>query len=146
MSDLTNLYNPANAGTLTPEQLKGLQELTSAQIRELAQAYPNHTMQRTYLLIIDGKKKITEQLPQLSSFQNLYNLREANGQKQWVAFAFRANYKPAQINPKRKVEVRDLSETELQFLPGFKKPMPETETKGTQDLPVPVTKVKRIKK
>ncbi len=156
MSDLVKLYNPANAGTLTPEQLHGLQELSSTQIRELATAYPNATMQRPYLLIIDKTKPVHKQLPALSSFENLYNLRERNNMKQYVPFAFRSNYKPAQVNPRaKKVEIVDLSDTELMVLPGFKKPVPEIKkevisvpvtNKSENDLEVKVTKVKRQKK
>jgi hypothetical protein len=156
MSELIKLYNPANAGTLTPEQLHGLQELTSSQIRELATAYPNATMQRPYLLIIDKTKPVHKQLPALSSFENLYNLRERNNMKQYVPYAFRSNYKPAQVNPRaKKVEIVDLSDTELMFLPGFKKAVPENKITSVpitnapatnNDLEVKVTKVKRQKK
>lgn len=151
MSDLVKIYNPANAGTLSKEQLDGLQQLSSSDIRELATAYPNASMQRPYLLIIDKTKPVHKQLPALSSFENLYNLRERNGLRQYVPFAFRANYRPAQINPKsKKVEIVDLSDTELMVLPGFKKPIPEIisepVTNKENDLKVNVTKVKRIKK
>lgn len=156
MSDLVKIYNPANAGSLSPEQLQGLQELTSSEIRELATAYPNATMQRAYLLIIDKTKPIHKQLPALSSFENLYNLRERNGLRNYVPYAFRSNYKPAQINPRsKKVEIVDLSDTELMVLPGFKKALPTLPTaaetiaelsKPENGLQVEIKKVKRTKK
>lgn len=144
MSDLVKLYNPANAGSLTQEQVEGLQKLTSPEIKLLAQAYPNAVMQRAYLLIIDSKKEITKQLPALSSFENLYNLREKNGQRQFVAFAFRSGYKPqikTQVTKVKKTEVLDLSNTDLMSLPGFK-----TSTEKLPDEVVEVKKIKRVKK
>jgi hypothetical protein len=121
MTDLVKLYNPANASGLTPAELEGLQKLSSAEIKELATAYPNMTMQRAYLLIIDSTKPVDKQLPSLSSFENLWNLREKNSLRQYVAFGFKGNYKPVQKRiPAKKIEVVDLSEQELMTLPGFK--------------------------
>lgn len=122
MSDIVKLYNPANAASLTPEQLEGLQKLTSDEIKELAKAYPNATMQRGYLLIIDGTKPASKQIPTLSTFENLWNLRERNGLKNFVPFAFKGTYKPKVVQPvkARKTEVLDLSDQELLSLPGFR--------------------------
>lgn len=140
MSDLVKLYNPANAGSLTPEQIEGLQKLNSAEIKELARAYPNAVMQRAFLIIIDSTKPVEKQLPALSTFENLYNLRERNGQKSYVAFAFRGSYKPVRITPVRakKVEVLDLSDVELKELPGFKT--------ATEVIPEETVQVKKVKK
>ncbi len=125
MSDIIKTYNPANASALTSEQLNDLQNLDSNQIKELAKAYPNATMGRAYLLIIDKTKPVEKQLPSLSTFENLWNLREKNAMRQFVVYRFRDNYKPVQTaNIKRgtgrKTEVLDLSETDLLNLPGFK--------------------------
>ncbi len=122
MTDLIKLYNPANAGSLTPDQIAGLQQLTSTEIKQLAEAYPNMTMNRAYLLIIDGTKPADKQLPALSTFENLYNLREKNGQRNYVAYSFRGVYKPTPAAPvrARRTELLDLSDTELMVLPGFK--------------------------
>lgn len=142
MTDLVKLYNPANANSLTPEQLEGLQQLTSAEIKELALAYPNMTMQRAYLLIIDSKKPVDKQLPSLSSFENLWNLREKNGLRQYVAFGFKGNYRTIQKRvPTKKAEVLDLSEQELMSLPGFK----TGETINPPEDNVKVTKVRKQK-
>jgi hypothetical protein len=143
MSELVKLYNPANASTLTPEQVQGLQDLTSSEIKELAIAYPNATMQRAYLLIIDKDKPVNKQLPALSSFENLWNLRERSGLKSYVAFQFKGNYKPLNVQPSknRKVEVVDLSNEELLVLPGFKKPAIPEEKNG--DMEVKVKKINR---
>lgn len=139
MTDIVKIYNPAFADALTPEQIAGLQKLKPDQIKELATAYPNASMQRAYLLIIDSKKPVEKQLPQLSTFQNLYNLITKNGMKSFVAYGFRGAVKQKQVskvNPRRS-EVLDLSDQELMTLPGFR-------TKDTQHNgeTVTVTKVK----
>lgn len=123
MSDLIKLYNPANAASLTPEEIAGLQNLNSDEIKQLAKAYPNLTMQKAYLLIIDSRKPADKQLPTLSSFENLWNLREKNSMRHYVAYNFKGNYKSRNISSvaSKKTEVLDLSETELMNLPGFKK-------------------------
>lgn len=144
MSEIVKLYNPANAAGLNSSQVEGLQKLSSAEIKELALAYPNMTMQRAYLLIIDNRKPAEKQLPSLSSFENLWNLREKNGLRHFVAYAFKSNYKPPVKNgvpvKSRKSEVVDLSETDLLSLPGFKTPSGEEPAQE-----VKVTKIKREK-
>lgn len=139
MSELVKLYNPANAAALTPEQIEGLQKLTTDQIRELAKAYPNSSMTRAYLLIVDGTKEAHKQLPSLSTFENLLNLRTKNGLEKYVAFNFQGRYKPTAIIPSkaRKTEVLDLSDTELKTLPGFK-----TKNENFEAQTVNVTKIK----
>jgi len=143
MSEIVKLYNPANAASLTPEQIAGLQSLTSAQIKELATAYPNMVMQRAYLLIIDGSKPAERQLPSLSTFENLWNLRERNGMRKYVAYSFKGSFKPKTAMPARskRTEVVDLSDTELLSLPGFK-----TANTVTAPVQVPVTKVNKVPK
>lgn len=138
MTDLVKLYNPANAASLTTKEIEGLQKLNSAQIKELAIAYPNMTMQRAYLLIGESGKPVEKQLLRLSSFENLWNLREKNGQRNYVAFNFRNIYKPLKLlSPvkSKKTEVVDLSDTELLSLPGFK-----------TGVDVKVTKIKKVEK
>lgn len=143
MSEIVKLYNPANAASLTPEQIAGLRNLTSVEIKELANAYPNRTMERAYLLIVDSTKEESKQLPQLSTFENLWNLREKNAQRQFVAYGFKGIYKT--INTKNvKHDVLDLSETELMDLPGFKTANASQEV--AQDLQeVKIRKIKKLK-
>lgn len=143
MTDIVKLYNPSNAAALTPEELAGLQNLTSAEIKELAQAYPNRTMTRAYLLIADGSKPIEKQLPSLSTFENLWNLREKNSFKNHVAIAFQGTYKavPRATARPQKQEVLDLSDTELMSLPGFK-----TANKVEPAQQVKVTKINKVAK
>lgn len=140
MTDIVKLYNPANASALTADEILGLQELTSDQIKQLAKAYPNMTTQRAYLLIIDSSKAVDKQIPNLSTFENLWNLRELNGQKKYVAYQFRGTYKPKQVAAVKTIrrEVVDLSDEELKTLPGFKTP--------EQNFPAQEVKVTKIKK
>ncbi len=136
MSDIVKLYNPANAASLTPEQLEGLKQLTNAQIKELAQAYPNLTMARAYLLIINTKQK--NPLPQLSTFENLYNLRVKNNQSQYVANGYKGIYKTTSVKRTAKQEFLDLSDSELMSLPGFK----TAEAVGVHGSPIQPTEIK----
>lgn len=145
MSNLVKLYNPANADILTSDELAGLQNLTSDEIKELAIAYPNRTMQKAFLLIIDSSKPVNKQLAALSTFENLWNLREKNGLRKFVAYGFKGSYKQvttrSQNISSKKKEVLDLSETELLSLPGFK--TADIETKPEE---VPVKKISRKSK
>jgi hypothetical protein len=144
MSDIVKLYNPANAAALTPEQTQGLQTLTTEQIGQLAKAYPNGTG-GAYLLIVDSAMPAHKQLPRLSTFQNLYNLRTKNGMKGQVAFAFKGNYKPQRVNLPMKTkrqEVVDLSDVELLTLPGFKTGVGTNKEETIPAEMVHVTKVK----
>lgn len=139
MSDIVKLYNPANAAALTPDQVAGLQKLTDSELKELAKAYPNSSFTKNYLLIINTKKNLNNHLPVLSSFQSLYNLRNLNGMKSYVAFGFKGVTKVNKPvmqkgNQRKKVEVVDLSDAELLTLPGFK------------SIPITEVKVKRLGK
>jgi hypothetical protein len=147
MSDIVKLYNPANAAALTPEQTQGLQNLTTDEIGQLAKAYPNGTG-GAYLLIVDSATPAHKQLPRLSTFQNLYNLRTLNGMKGQVAIGFKGNYKPQRVNAPLKAkrqEVVDLSDVELLNLPGFKTGVGTNKEENIPPETVQVTKVKEKK-
>jgi len=123
MTDILSLYNPANAAALTEEQIAAMQLLTTAEIRQLAIAYPNKAFHNAYLLIVDRNVDIKKQPPSATSFENLYNLRAKHGLENWVAYNFRTNFKRNVLQPVAKQEVGrvlDLSDTELMSLPGFK--------------------------
>lgn len=147
MSDIVKLYNPANSSALSLAQIEGLKTLNNDQIRELAQAYPNLTMARAYLLIIDTKKK--NPLPQLSTFENLYNLRVKNSQLHYVAYGFKGVYKTTSVTKTKRQEFLDLSDEELLSLPGFKTAQATgvngSELKST-DIPAHEVKVTHINK
>lgn len=145
MSEIVKLYNPANAASLNDQQLSDLRNLTTEQLRDLAKAYPNGTFNRGYLMIVDGSKPIQNQLPALSTFQNLYNLRTKNGLSKYIAIGFKGNYqKTGVVTPKKgKVEVLDLSDTELLTLPGFKTGVGTNREESFPEETVKVTKVEK---
>lgn len=123
MIDFIKLYNPANSAALTPQEIQAMQSLTHDQIKQLAKAYPNTSNPRAYLMIVDSKKPAEKQLPQLSTFENLYNLITKNGMKSFVPFGFRGGIKQKTSMSKvrvRRSEVLDLSDAELKTLPGFR--------------------------
>lgn len=142
MSDFVKLYNPANASALSAEQIQGLQNLTTEQIGQLAKAYPNSGS--AYLLIIDGSKPAERQLPALSTFQNLYNLRTKNNLKNFVAYGFKGVYRPQPTRTSRplKREILDLSDQELLNLAGFRTGVGTTKEETIPPETVTVTKVK----
>lgn len=145
MSDIVKLYNPANAAALSPEEIAGLQNLSSDEIKTLARAYPNSVMQKAYLLIIDSSKPVEKQLPTLSTFENLWNLRERNGLKKYVAYNFKGVFKarPVPHIGAKRPEVVDLSEIELMNIPGLKIKTGGKETQVTQPETVQVTEIKK---
>ena len=141
MIDIIKLYNPAKADSLTPEEVTAMQSLTDEEIKQLAISYPNVSINKAYLLIIDNRKPIEKQLPTLSTFENLWNLKVKNSQKWFVPYAFKNNFKQKQIQPLRpnKTQVVDLSDVELMSLPGFK-------VAGKEIIPPVEVEVKKIKK
>lgn len=145
MSEIVKTYNPANAASLNDQQLNDLRNLTTEQLRDLAKAYPNGTFNRGYLMIVDGSKPIQNQLPALSTFQNLYNLRTKNGLSKYIAIGFKGNYqKTGVITPKKgKVEVLDLSDTELLTVPGFKTGVGTNREESFPEETVKVTKIEK---
>lgn len=144
MSEIIKTFNPANAASLTHQQLNDLQNLTTDQIKELARAYPNGSFSRAYLLIVD-RTNTKRQLPTLSTFEHLLNIRTKNGLQNYVAVGFRGNYKPVSVvqNGQRKREVLDLSDTELLTLPGFKTGVGTKKEESFPEETVEVTKVER---
>ncbi len=146
--DIVKLYNPANAAALTQEEIINLQSLTLDQIKQLAKAYPNTAHSRAYLLIIDSKKPVEKQLPQLSAWPNLYNLITRNGLR-FVAYGFRVNT-PRQgrtigrVSKVRRSEVLDLSDQELMTLKGFRTKAENGAIKIHPEQTVTVTKVKNV--
>lgn len=147
MTDFLKIYKPENAAALTPEQIEGIRNLTTEEIKQLAKAYPNERYPRAYLLIIDTKSKIPieKQLPSLSTWENLYNLITKNNLK-FVAVGFRGQVKQtvrsSNVRPRRS-EVVDLSDAELMDLPGFTLPRKNGGVEVIEPEVVQVAKVKR---
>lgn len=81
-------YNPANADRLTPEDLSAMRALTDEQIDILAKAYPNQPTRRSYLRLWDDKLPENKQLFQLSTWQNLNNVRKFSNMKNLRPYDF----------------------------------------------------------
>lgn len=85
---LLQKFNPANAANLTAQDLETLRGLTDQQIDELAKAYPNQPTRRAYLRLYDTSKPENKQLFNLSTWQNLRNVRKFSNMKNLVPYDF----------------------------------------------------------
>lgn len=81
-------FNPANAGNITPEDLLEMRALTDDQINVLAEAFPNQPSRKSYLRLYDTTLDPHRQLYQLSTWQNLRNVRKFSNKKNLVAYDF----------------------------------------------------------
>jgi hypothetical protein len=81
-------FNPASAEQLTAEDLEFLRGLTDDQIDTLAAAYPNTPQRRSYLRLYDTKIASDKQIFQLSTWQNLRNVRKFANQKNLRPYDF----------------------------------------------------------
>lgn len=87
-------FNPANAASITPDDLKIMHELTDEQIDILAEAYPNQPSRKSYLRLYDQNLKPDKQLYQLSTWQNLRNVRKFSQKRNLIAYDFYQVVKP----------------------------------------------------
>lgn len=134
--DFIQIYNPANARNLTPEQVEAMRDLTDDQIKQLAEAYPNQPTGNAYLMYYikgDGDK---QRYP-LGTWKNLANLRGL-GKKDIVPFGYKAGFKAqiTKINGKnvavsQKQRVVDISKGEK--LEGLKTDIDVKDTLLTKD-------------
>lgn len=85
---LIEKFNPANGKNLSAEDLLAMQTLTDEQITILAKAYPNQPSRRSYIRLYDKTIPANKQLYQLSTWQNLNNLRKYSNKKNLVAYDF----------------------------------------------------------
>jgi hypothetical protein len=81
-------FNPANAGNLSAADLEILKNLSDEQIGVLAQAYPNTPTRKPYLRLYDTKLAENKQLFQLSTWQNLRNVRKFSNMKNLKPYDF----------------------------------------------------------
>lgn len=119
---LIEKFNPANSGALAAEDLELLRGLSDAQIDVLADAYPNKPTRRAYLRLYDTSLQPNKQLYQLSTWQNLRNVRKFSNKKNLIPYDFSATpasltrqqmaAKPAQQKGNVKQVLVDLSATE----------------------------------
>lgn len=85
---LIQKFNPVNAANLTPEDLEIMHALTDEQIDVLANAYPNQPSRRAYIRLYDKNVGANKQVYNLSTWQNLRNLRKFNAKKNLIAWDF----------------------------------------------------------
>lgn len=81
-------FNPASADQLTAEDLEVLRGLSDDQIDVLANTYPNTPSRRSYLRLYDTKLAADKQIYQLSTWQNLRNVRKFANQKNLRPYDF----------------------------------------------------------
>lgn len=85
---LIEKFNPTKGANLTAEDLETLRSLTDAQIDVLADAYPNQPTRRSYLRLYNKSLAENKQLFQLSTWQNLRNVRKYSNQKNLIPWDF----------------------------------------------------------
>lgn len=93
-------FNPANGSNVAAEDLAILRELTDEQIDILANAYPNVPVRKSYLRLYDKNIKPEKQLYQLSTWQNLRNVRKFSNMKNLIAWDFLVSAGKAPVNVK----------------------------------------------
>lgn len=87
-------FNPANAANLTADDLEIMRSLTDEQIDALADAYPNTPTRRAYLLLYDSAVPPERQLYQMSTWQNLRNVRKYANKKNLVPYTYKSLQQP----------------------------------------------------
>lgn len=132
--ELTKLFDPANALSLTEADLDKMASLTDEEIKLLAAAFPNKGSQQAYLILKDTRLPAAKQLFPLSTWQNLWNLRKI-GLKHFVAISFKPIFN--KIATKIKIAaVQDLTKKELTKAPGLKNQKPAPRKPVVKQIPV----------
>jgi hypothetical protein len=88
--ELIAKFNPLNAPNLSAEDLETLRHLTDDQIDVLAEAFPNQPTRRAYLILYDQNVPENKQLYQLSTWQNLRNVRKFANRKNLIPWTFQS--------------------------------------------------------
>lgn len=89
-AELIALFNPNNAANIGAQDLETMRALTDDQIDVLADAFPNVPTRRAYLILFDQNLPDNKQLYQLSTWQNLRNVRKYSNRKNLIAFTFKS--------------------------------------------------------
>lgn len=92
---LIEKFNPANLKNLTAEDLETMHGLTNDQLDVLANAYPNQPNRKAYIRLYDKNVPANKQLYNLSTWQNLRNLRKYNAKSNLIAWDFFSPSAPA---------------------------------------------------
>lgn len=85
---LIEKFNPLNAPNVSAEDMEFMHNLTDEQIDVLANAYPNQPQRRAYIRLYDKNVAQNKQVYNLSTWQNLRNLRKFNNRKSLIAWDF----------------------------------------------------------
>lgn len=99
--ELIAKYNPANAYNVTEADIVAMRELTNEQLDVLAKAYPNKPGQRPYLVLNDANLAANKQLRNLSTWQNLRNVRKFAARKNLSAWTFRELHQATRAVPRQ---------------------------------------------
>lgn len=118
------MYNPANAANLTPEEIAAMQNFTDAELKELATRYPNSGRTDAYLVLKDLQAK--SQIYPVSTWVNLYNLRALNKKTNYVPYTFKSLFvKRSVSNVAVSNNVQDLTQQEIEGAAGIRRtPVP----------------------
>lgn len=96
--ELIAKYNPANARNLSKEDLAAMRNLTTEELKHLAEAYPNGPRHKAYLVLYDNNLEENKQIFTLSTWQNLYNVRKFSNLKNLVPHTFRELFNKPQVS------------------------------------------------
>lgn len=130
MEKFVEKFNPANAASISADDVAEISQINDEQLAELARVYPNKPTGNNYLVLRDTTEKDErKQTYPRSTYQNLFNLRKM-GQKQWQIVGFAKTFKPVQPPPTAAQAVPsktvDLSEEEAKSAEGMKEVPPPT--------------------
>jgi len=92
---LIEKFNPG--ANLSAEDLVIMKGLTDEQISVLAKAYPNTPTRRSYIRLYDKNMKDHQQIYQLSTWQNLNNLRKYSNKKNLVAYDYKTPHSKVNV-------------------------------------------------
>lgn len=118
-----DLYDPANAGNLTEQDVADMQNLTSDEINALAKKFKNRPSGNNYLILFNKQLAADKQLFPESTWQNLASLRDNNARPNFVAFSFKQIFNRKQGKapgglPTAKVQ--DIKKEDLKVADGVK--------------------------
>lgn len=109
-------FNPQNRTPLSPEELEVFRNLSDDQIDKLAREYPNQPSSRSYLILYDDHVPANKQMFQLSTWQNLRNIRKFSNKKNFRPWEFKGVNPPANlrgaVQPRTQHVVVDMSAQE----------------------------------
>jgi hypothetical protein len=120
--NILEIYNPANAASLTDEQITAMRSLSVEQIAELAKAYPNGPTGNSYLRLHDKNLADDKQIYPLSTWQNLHNLHKISNFN-FTPISFTKNYVAPVLTMTNNVPPRtkDLADADVAGAEGLKK-------------------------